>query len=267
MKKILIGGAGIVICALALGLSDLAAASPWLAERPITVGHRGTTVIADENTIASYTKAWEEGVDVIECDPWLTKDGVYVIMHDPTVDRTTDGQGKVSDLTLAQIKKLRTRSGQEVPALAEVLAFARDHGMGVYLDVKEPPQDGAALLVREIEAAVMVDRVIVGCWHVKTCKMVEARNPAISTCISWPWPAVTLGQARRIGADAVGTLAPLASAPMIKTAHRLRLRVITMPLNSPADLQKMKARGLDGLQSDDPRLLRPYGKKAGENPK
>jgi glycerophosphoryl diester phosphodiesterase len=252
--------------ALALGLCPGAGrlqASPWPGDRPITVGHRGTRVLADENTLPAFQSASDHGLDLFECDPRLTKDGVYVIMHDEKVDRTTDGHGRVSDMTLEEIKKLRTPSGQEVPTLLEALQFAAEHNMGVYLDVKSPPPDGGDKLIEAIEAAGMTDRVIVGCWQAAACKMVEKKKPEISTCISWPWPALTLKQAKKMGADAVGTLRGLASAPAIKRAHQLGLKMITMPINRAAEIEKYEKRGLDGLQSDDPRLLQSHGRPPG----
>jgi glycerophosphoryl diester phosphodiesterase len=248
--------AAVLMAVLAIGSAlPAGAAGPWRDDRPITVGHRGTGVLADENTMAAYEAAWKAGLDVFELDPKLTADGVYVIMHDDTVDRTTTGHGKVAELTLAEIQQLRTASSQQVPTLEEALRFAAAKGMGVYLDLKSPPPDGGAQLVALVAAAGMTDRVIAGCWQKQACAMIEAREPAISTCVAWPWPALPFGQAQRLGADAVGTLRQLASSPAIRAAHRHHLRMITMPLNTPAEIQKMKARGLDGLQTDDPRLL------------
>lgn len=259
-------GAATLLLLLVLAVAGAARASPWLDSRPITVGHRGTTIIEDENTMASYQAAVDHGLDVIECDPKLTADGVYVIMHDDTVDRTTDGSGAISSMTLEEVRELRTASGHQVPTLEEVLVLARDYDMSVYLDMKSPPPDGAALLVGLIEDLGMTDRVIVGCWRKKTCRMVEARDPKISTCVSWPWPALTMGQAERMGADAIGTLRGLASKWAVRRAHQRGLRVITMPINDPDELIEFKARGLDALQSDDPRLLEPHGKNGSKKP-
>ena len=94
----------------------------------ITVGHRGTVRFAPENTIAAFEKAIELGMDLIEIDVRETKDGHLVIMHDETVDRTTDGTGRVSELTLERIKQLDAGSwfgaqfkGERVPTLDEAL--------------------------------------------------------------------------------------------------------------------------------------------------
>ena len=102
----------------------------------IVVGHRGTVKFAPENTIAAFHKAIELGADLLEMDVRETKDGHLVIMHDSSVDRTTNGTGNVSDLTLAQIKQLDAGSwfgpeftGERVPTLEEALAAIRGRAL------------------------------------------------------------------------------------------------------------------------------------------
>ncbi len=248
--------ATLLIASFIVLLTSPAGASPWREDRPITVGHRGTTLLADENTMDSYNKAWEHGLDVIECDPRRTADGVFVVMHDPTVDRTTDGSGKVSSMTFEEIKKLRTESGHEVPTLEGVLTFAREKDLAVYLDLKDPPRDeNDRDLVDLIEKTGMAGRVIMGCYELKTLKILKAQNPSLSACASWPYPAPTLKRAKNLGADAVGTLKGLASKAMVDRAHKLGLKVITMPINDADKMDKFRARGLDAIQTDDPRLI------------
>lgn len=99
----------------------------------LTIAHRGDWRYAPENSIEAIRHCIELGIDIVEIDVRKTKDGHLVIMHDPTVDRTTNGTGNVSDLTLEEIKKLRLRSNcgitgsrQEVPTLEEVMLLAKD---------------------------------------------------------------------------------------------------------------------------------------------
>jgi len=99
------------------------------AKRPVILGHRGVLTYAPENTLAAFGLCMIAGVD-IELDVYSTKDGQVVVIHDPTVDRTTDGKGPVSDLTLDQIKRLDAGSwfhpdfaGERVPTLNEVFDF------------------------------------------------------------------------------------------------------------------------------------------------
>jgi glycerophosphoryl diester phosphodiesterase len=110
----------------------------------LTVAHRGTgslSVYGPENTLAAYDIAWKMGADSVEIDVRSTSDGELVIMHDETVNRTTYGKGKVSDLTLAQIKALKIRPtnwaipAQQVPTFREVMAFMKGKTM-VYIDIK-----------------------------------------------------------------------------------------------------------------------------------
>lgn len=102
----------------------------------IAVGHRGTVRFAPENTLAAFRKAIELGLDLIEIDVRQTKDGHLVIMHDPTVDRTTNGKGRVAEMTLAEIKALDAGSwfspefaGERVPTLDEALDLMRGRAL------------------------------------------------------------------------------------------------------------------------------------------
>jgi glycerophosphoryl diester phosphodiesterase len=123
----------------------------------LTVAHRGTgslSVYATENTLAAYDIAWKMGADSIEIDVRSTSDGELVIMHDDTVNRTTYGSGKVSDLTLAQIKALNIRSAskampvQKVPTLREVMAFMKGKTM-VYVDIKTADMQQLVGIIQE----------------------------------------------------------------------------------------------------------------------
>jgi len=112
--------------------------------RPLVMAHRGASGYAPENTIAAFRLALQQGADLLETDLRFTRDGVLVCIHDATVDRTTDGHGGVSDMTLAEIQGLRIRSqfddhypDERVPTLAELLAVVpRDVGLG--LELKDP---------------------------------------------------------------------------------------------------------------------------------
>ncbi len=119
----------------------------------IVVAHRGSVHLAPENTLAAIEKAIEQGADLIEIDIRQTRDGHLVLMHDATVDRTTDGSGRVADMTLAQIKRLDAGSwfhprfaGERVPTLAEALQAMEGRALPD-LDIKDvdPPKLVAVL--------------------------------------------------------------------------------------------------------------------------
>lgn len=101
--------------------------------RPKICAHRGFSGVAPENTLAAFQRAIDSGADMFELDVLMTKDGEIVCIHDETVDRTTNGKGKVSELTLAEIKRLDAGSwyapefaGEKIPTLAEALDLAKD---------------------------------------------------------------------------------------------------------------------------------------------
>ncbi len=112
--------------------------------RPYVMAHRGASGYAPENTLAAFRLALRQGADLLETDLRFTKDEALVCIHDATVDRTTDGHGAVSDMTLAEVKKLRIRSQfddtyphERVPTLNELLELTpKDVGLG--LELKDP---------------------------------------------------------------------------------------------------------------------------------
>jgi glycerophosphoryl diester phosphodiesterase len=102
-------------------------------------GHRGNPAECPENTLASFQSALELGVDMIECDVHMSADGELVVIHDHTLERTTDGSGLVAQHTLAELRELDAGRGERVPVLAEVCELARDAGAGLCVEVKSIP--------------------------------------------------------------------------------------------------------------------------------
>ena len=130
--------------------------------RPLIMGHRGAMGHAPENTMASFALAHRLGVEAIELDVHLSADGVLVVHHDETLDRTTDGQGELAALTLAQLQQLDAGrhfsaeyAGERIPTLEEVLLWARGVQLPVVIEFKRN------LNVRAIVAAAiaLVDRL------------------------------------------------------------------------------------------------------------
>lgn len=105
-------------------------------EKVLVVAHQGASIVAPENTLASFRKALDMSADALELDVMLSKDGEVVVIHDTLVDHTTDGSGNVSDLTLAELKELDAGSWfapefseERVPTLQEVMSLARGRAL------------------------------------------------------------------------------------------------------------------------------------------
>ncbi|HEY7984259.1 MAG TPA: glycerophosphodiester phosphodiesterase family protein, partial [Ktedonobacterales bacterium] len=106
-------------------------------------GHRGARAHAPENTLLAFDLAFALGADGIECDVQLTADGVLVVIHDATLDRTTSGRGPVARATLAELRELDAGRGQRIPLLAETLDLCQRAGRQVNLEVKAETVAGA----------------------------------------------------------------------------------------------------------------------------
>ncbi len=131
------------------------ASLPAAKNKVIVIAHRGDHVEVPENTLAAYEKAIEHGADFIETDLRTTKDGELVIMHDASVDRMTNGKGKVKDLAYEEIKKLRVinknKTGSQeypIPTFKDVLNTCRGK-IGIYLDFKDADPDKVYAMIKE----------------------------------------------------------------------------------------------------------------------
>jgi glycerophosphoryl diester phosphodiesterase len=114
-------------------------------------GHRGNPAEHPENTLASFASAIEIGVDVIECDVHLTSDGRLAVIHDHTLERTTDGAGPVGARSMAELKRLDAGGGERIPELVEVLDLARGK-VGVAVEVKSLPVNYPGIEEKLVEA-------------------------------------------------------------------------------------------------------------------
>ena len=160
--------------------------------RPYVMAHRGASGYAPENMLAAFRLALQQGADLLETDLRFTKDEVLVCIHDATVDRTTDGHGAVSDMTLAEIKRLRVRSqfndqypNERVPTLAELLDVTpEDVGLG--LELKDPLFEQPAYAQRLVDALPMerlAGRVAVLSFEQARLDSVKGVAPEIPTGI------------------------------------------------------------------------------------
>lgn len=155
-----------------------------IVKRPIVAAHRGVPSLAPENTMTSYRLAYELGADQIETDVQLTKDGHLIIMHDTTVNRTTNGTGAVSDLTFEEIRQLDAGSkfseefaGEQVPTLKEFLQEFKGKNVILLIELK-----GAGIeeqVIREIEEEGMLDQVVLQNFDLSSMIRVVELKPEI----------------------------------------------------------------------------------------
>ncbi len=148
------------------------------------VGHRGAAGLAPENTIPSFEEAKKYDVDFIEMDVRVTRDGYLVVIHDATVDRTTNGSGLVSNMSLDQIKRLDAGSwfsdryrGAKIPTLAEALEVLSDGDFGIIIELKE--RNIEKKTVETIEESGLMDRTIIASFDMDTLANIRNINDNI----------------------------------------------------------------------------------------
>ncbi|MGC8934586.1 MAG: glycerophosphodiester phosphodiesterase [Thermoproteota archaeon] len=153
--------------------------------KPIIVGHRGSPDVCPENTLPSFLKAIEVGVDAIEFDVRKTKDHKLIVMHDETIDRTTNGKGLVRELTLEQIERLDAGSwfsssfkGTKVPTLQEVLEKVNSKVL-MRIELKD---DGIEKdVVEAVKSFGLEENVAVASFNLSPLKKVKELLPSLST--------------------------------------------------------------------------------------
>ncbi|MBV6697146.1 glycerophosphodiester phosphodiesterase [Kitasatospora aureofaciens] len=240
-------------CAAEPGLRARADAAPPVCGAPVVIGHRGAPQSAPENTMASFDTALQEGADWLETDVQTTRDGVPVLMHDATVDRTTDGKGAVGDLTAAQVAALRVTVGpgpaEPVPTLDQLLKRLAGSNATLLMEIKWQRRPEDVTRIAKL-AAGSGAHVVLYSFSADHLRLAHAAAPAL--------PVVLIQGAAL--ADNPGDLplrgialdATLASASRIAAERKAGREVYVWTLDDEESWQLMTARDADGLITDTP---------------
>ena len=228
------------------------------------IGHRGCAAHAPENTLAGLREAAARGVAWVEIDVSLLGDGTPVIIHDATVDRTTNGRGALSALDWEQVSRLDAGSwfaprfaGEGVPRLDEALEAARAAGLGVNVELKTHRGEGDALVratVPAIKASNLLrERLLVASFDHAALVAFHARAPEVAIGILYrDIPAGWRALAGSLDAVAVNASYLHASEDSIREVKRAGLDVYLYTPNDPAAVAPMWGWGIDGVFTDDP---------------
>jgi len=236
---------------------------------PLVVAHRGASSTHPENTLPSFAAALELGAPAVEFDVRLTADGVPVVMHDPDVSRTTDGQGLVHELTAAEIATLRAGTRQEpagVPPLRQVLELLSGRAAAA-IEIKDIPgepayeKDGESAVeaaLAEVERTAFDGPVLVLSFNPRSIATARTIAPDVTTGFLTTElidPREALAHAVEVGHDFVlpGTRALLpAGAAFVDAARSAGVRVGTWTVDDPQTLRTLLDWGVDAIASNDP---------------
>jgi glycerophosphoryl diester phosphodiesterase len=236
-------------------------------QTPILIAHRGGSLEAPENTMASFRHAIEIGARYVELDVQMTRDGVPVVLHDPTLDRTTTGKGPVSAVTLADLQDVDAGShfgprfaGERVPTLRDVLELCVEAGVGVVTEIKDVRlytgmEEKVAALLGEMWTRGAENLWCISFDHAAIRKM---RTLDAALPLGYLYPP---GQEEFVVPDDTVQaycphyLSPLARPDQVQRAHDLGKFVLVYTVNTAEDMLAVAEAGVDGMVSDRPTLL------------
>ncbi len=264
---------------------------PWLKLRlerrqpapllwpPLNIGHRGAAGEAPENTLAAFDLAARQGADGIELDVHLSADGVPVVIHDPRLERTTSGSGRVREHSATALRRLSAGSwfnrrypsrararyaSLKIPLLSEVLEWAREKKRLAFVEIKEGgnvyPGIEAKVLA-EIERSGTAPLTTVISFHLPTLQRVRRMDSRIPLGIDFTRPILALRRAKAIAADSVLPHWAFASRRFIRRSHRAGIHVLVWDADQskidlrPRWMRRKISDGVDGIITSFPARL------------
>jgi glycerophosphoryl diester phosphodiesterase len=219
------------------------------ARKVLRIGHRGACGHAPENTLASIEQAIALGCALTEVDVRQTADGQLILLHDESVDRTTNGKGLVAEMTLKDLRKL-TCGGQQAPTLAEALRTA-DGTIGLILELKA---EGLAHDVwKAVRTSGFAGPIIYASFLHEELQEIHRVDPGAKTMVLFKQlpkdPAV---EANKLHATHVGLRFDKATKPLVQACTRAGLTVFVYTVNRPADIRRVQRLQVGGIVSDWP---------------
>lgn len=249
---------------------------------PAVVAHRGASAVAPENTLAALREAVRRGADAVEFDVRRSRDGVPVLCHDETLERTTDARRvlpgrapwRVRELTLDELRRVDagewhgpSYAGQRIPTLTEALEALRTSAATALVELKSPADHAATVaeLVEVLrETRLPADRVIVQSFDARAVRELRQRLPAVRAGVLLR--RATRSRVREVAgwADLVNVHHQWLGAGTLGEAREHDLACFAWTVNQPAALRRMLALGVDGIVTDHPdRLVAPEGRLTG----
>ncbi len=244
--------------------------------RPMIIAHRGASAYAPENTIAAFKLAVKMGADAIELDVHQTKDGRLVVIHDETIDRTTNGNGSVSDFTLDELRKLDAGSwfdpnfeGEKIPTLEEAIEAVPDTII-IIIELKTGSHQSPGIeenVIKIIRQNKTANRVILKSFNQEVLQRLRESAPEIPLCYVYAFripflgmiidKGISFGSIFNVDVEYLQPHRLLLTKFFVKKARLRGFKIISWGVNSPQQIMKAINLGVDGIETDYPnRALR-----------
>jgi len=225
------------------------------------IGHRGAAGLFAENTLSGFRGALGMGADVLECDVQQSRDGQLVLMHDRTVDRTTDGHGAVADLTLAELSALHCAGGERIPTLDALLQAVGEQAE-LAIELKTDGIEAACL--QAVRKAGLLRSTTFICFTLERLSKIKSLDDrARIGTLFMQTGAEQWRSAQELHAEVIDTHFESLTTELVAQAHASGQQLWIWTVNEASALQEMTARGPDGITTDYPdRLLQQLGRLA-----
>jgi glycerophosphoryl diester phosphodiesterase len=243
--------------------------NPWRrAARPLAISHRGYSIAYPENTMPAYHKAVELGAEMIECDVNITRDGTLVMMHDATLDRTTNGTGRVNAATWDEIQRLDAGAkfdarfaGTRIPSTRDMLNFLRAAGIYGCFEIKggnveTAKQIASALIDLFVEMNALETNFISSYYH-EAMALAKNKVPELQLAPERlpddapPDPPEALRQARALGANVLQYQVTVLVPEVVQLLHDNDIALWSWTTNTEQDLAYSIELGADAVMGDD----------------
>jgi len=234
--------------------------------------HRGASGLFPENTILSFSKAINEGVEFIEMDLHLTKDRRVIIIHDETYDRTTNGTGWVWDMNLDEVQKLDAGQGEHVPTLEEVIELVRPTPVRLCLELKYEPNTNdpiraeqesiatTAEVIKILQKAKFIEKAIVTSFSPNVLKQAKKLEPRMPTVLD-PIPQDGTLTAEEVMeqvvpcANVVAYYYPFINQDLMAEARLSGIHIWAWDPDEPEEFLRLINLGVQGVMTNRPEIL------------
>ncbi|RMW99943.1 glycerophosphodiester phosphodiesterase [Allofranklinella schreckenbergeri] len=237
---------------------------------PFWIAHRGAGKHAPENTLAAFRSGAAHGWRMFECDVKLSHDGVPYLMHDATLDRTTNGQGPAAELPWSALARLdagawhsRRWAGEPLPTLENLLRWCIANHLLLNIEIKPIPgaEYATGQAVAELVAAIWPSHLplpLLSSFQRPALQGAQAARPEQPRALLLDaWEDDSLTHARTLGCLALVCHYPLWDATRVSAAHQNGLRALSYTVNDPAAARHLIALGTDGIITDEIALFGP----------
>lgn len=223
-----------------------------LTDNPLIIGHRGAAGLAPENTLASFDAAYEAGVGAVELDVYLVE-GELLVFHDDTLERCTNGKGKLQQQSLTYLRSLDAGNQQQIPLLGEVLERL-PAGVGINIELKGRGTGQA--VAQHLQALPNLDVLVSSFRHAELLEFRTINSQAQVAPLFHRWPPAPWSIALKLDAWAVNLSARIATEKRVAKIHAKGYRCYVYTVNDIDLAAQLLGFGVNGIFTDRPDLMR-----------